>query len=136
MENMLLLRLLWTAAIIGIGLGVYLLINRLILQRGRGLVDHLEGFQRGRPGILYFTTPNCAPCKTIQRPALQQVRNLLGETLQIIEIDASDRPELASEWHVLSVPTTFVIDAHGRPRHVNHGAARAEKLLQQIEEIK
>jgi thioredoxin 1 len=128
--------MLWAAAIIGIGLGAYVLINRLLLQRSRALVRHLDGFQPGRPGILYFTTPDCAPCKTIQRPALAQVRSQLGEDLQIIEIDATHQPELASEWKVMSVPTTFVIDAHGRPRHVNHGATRAEKLLQQIQEIR
>lgn len=136
MENELILRLLWALAIIGLGLGVYLLVNRLILQRSHGLTYDLEGFKPGRPGILYFTTPDCAPCKTIQRPALQQVRSQLGEGLQIIEIDATDRPEIASQWNVLSVPTTFVIDAKGQPRHVNHGATRAEKLLQQIQAIR
>lgn len=136
MDNELILRLLWALAIIGLGLGVYLLVNRLILQRSHGLTNDLEGFKPGRPGILYFTTPDCAPCKTIQRPALQQVRSQLGEGLQIIEIDATDRPEIASQWNVLSVPTTFVIDAKGQPRHVNHGATRAEKLLQQIQAIR
>jgi hypothetical protein len=31
------------------------------------------------------------------------------------------------------VPTTFVIDANGKPRYVNHGVAMAEKLIQQLE---
>lgn len=136
MDNLFLLRLLWTIAILAGGLGLYLLINRLILQRSRGLASRLEGFKPGRPGILYFTTPNCTPCKTIQRPALQQVRSLLGEDFQIIEIDAADRPEIANQWHVLSVPTTFVLDSRGQPQHINHGATRAEKLLQQIQSLR
>ncbi len=51
----------------------------------------------------------------------------------MIEVDASARPEIAQEWGVLSVPTTFVIAANGQPRYVNHGVASAEKLIQQLE---
>jgi hypothetical protein len=33
------------------------------------------------------------------------------------------------------VPTTFLLDAHGQPRHVNHGVANTEKLLDQLRGI-
>jgi protein-disulfide isomerase-like protein with CxxC motif len=39
---------------------------------------------------------------------------------------------LANEWGVMSVPTTFILDKDGRPRQINHGVARAEKLLAQL----
>jgi len=35
----------------------------------------------------------------------------------------------------LSVPTTYLIDRGGQPRHVNHGVASAEKLMTQIQDI-
>ena len=35
----------------------------------------------------------------------------------------------------MSVPTTFVLDAHGEARYVNNGVARAEKLLEQIQTL-
>jgi thiol-disulfide isomerase/thioredoxin len=135
MTETILVRLLWTAALIGVGLGIYIIINRTLLRRGSGLLQRLPGLRKGVPAILYFTTPTCAPCKTIQRPALQQVRTKLGDRLQIIEVDAVSQPDLASAWNVLSVPTTYIIDAKGQPRHVNHGVAVAEKLLKQIAEI-
>ena len=115
------------------GLALYFLYNRFVLARARDRVSTL-GISR-RPGaavLVYFTTPTCAPCKTIQRPAIRRLQEQIGDRLQVIEIDASTHPEIASQWGVMSVPTTFVIDPHGQPRHVNHGVATADKLLQQI----
>jgi len=53
----------------------------------------------------------------------------------VIEVDAEARPDLANYWGVLSVPTTFIIDARGEPRRVNHGVASTDKLLGQLEEV-
>jgi thioredoxin-like negative regulator of GroEL len=129
------LRLLWAAAIIGAGVGLYALVNRLILSRDHSRSAGLESTRRGAPVLLYFTTPTCAPCKTVQRPAIQRLSETLGDRLQVVEIDATVQPEVANQWGVLSVPTTFVIDARGQARFVNHGVASAEKLLKQIKEL-
>jgi len=71
----------------------------------------------------------------MQRPALERLGDRLQDRLEIVEIDATAQPGLAKEWGVLSVPTTFVIDASGRSRYVNHGVATAEKLFRQVREI-
>lgn len=128
-------RALWALAIAGSLAGVYWLVNRVIISRARGKRLGLETIQPGVPAILYFTTPTCIPCRTVQRPALARLVEQQGEALQVIEVDASQQPELANYWGVLSVPTTFIIDSKGRPRRVNHGTASAEKLGRQIEEV-
>lgn len=136
-------RALLALAIIAAGMALYWALNRALLlraQRGlnarRSAEDNgLAITQGGQPTILYFTTPECAPCRTIQRPALQRLQDQLGDDLRVIEVDAQARPDLASQWGVLSVPTTFIIDAGGKLRHVNHGATRAEKLLQQLQQL-
>jgi thiol-disulfide isomerase/thioredoxin len=127
------IRLLEAGAIIVAALGLYWLFNRWILARVSGRARGLS--PGGQPAIVYFTTPGCAPCRTIQRPALDDLKARLGERLEIVEIDAAARPDLARDWGVLSVPTTFVIDSTGRSRYVNHGVADAEKLLGQVERI-
>lgn len=124
------------ALAIGLSLiGLYGVVNRVLLARLRGSRLGIESLRPGIPAILYFTAPYCMPCKTVQRPTLERLQQRLGARLQIIEIDASVRPDLADYWGVLSLPTTFVIDRHGRPRRVNHGVASAEKLLGQLEEL-
>jgi thioredoxin 1 len=135
MANEFLIRSLLAAAIVASAIGLYWLANQVLLARARGRRLGLESIRPGIPAILYFTTPSCAPCKTIQRPALARLQDRLGECLQVIEVDASARPDLADYWGVLSVPTTFIIDSQGRPRRVNHGVASADKLLRQIEEV-
>jgi thiol-disulfide isomerase/thioredoxin len=126
-------RLFWAVAIIGAGLTLYWLVNRVSLARSTSHISAIPEFQKGMPTIVYFTTPTCAPCKTIQRPAIESIKRIMGEKLQVVEIDASEQTHIAKEWGVISVPTTYVLDAKGKPRHVNHGVAPASKLIQQLE---
>ena len=121
--------------IIGLGVFAYWLIHQRLLIRARNNVLTLFSTLPDKPVLVYFTTPDCAPCKTVQRPAIDRVSNIFGENLQVIEIDATERPDLAKVWGVMSVPTTFVLDAHGAARYVNNGVARAEKLLEQIQTL-
>jgi thiol-disulfide isomerase/thioredoxin len=102
--------------------------------QGGGRFGGLE-LRLGVPAILYFTTPDCAPCRTVQGPAIEELSEQLGERLQVIKIDASEQMALADYWGVLSVPTTFIIDAQGRPRHVNNGVMTAVRLRQQLREF-
>jgi thiol-disulfide isomerase/thioredoxin len=134
--NPLLARAFWALIIIAAGLVFYWLLNRAILYRAQNNnAAHSLLSVPGTPAILYFTTPDCAACKTIQRPALYRIQERLGDRLQVVEINAQEQPELAARWGVLSVPTTFVIDQHGQLRHVNHGVTRADRLLQQLETV-
>ena len=129
------LRLLWALAIVAVGLTASALFNRFLLIRSRSRRLGLEQSEQGRPVLLYFTTPTCVPCKTVQRPAIERLKNALGESFQVVEIDATSRPEVASQWGVMSVPTTYIIDSLGQPRYVNHGVAQFEKLSRQMANI-
>lgn len=120
--------------IIAVGI-VYRIWIYVTLQRRIRSGLRLDAYQIGRPAILYFTTPDCIPCKTIQQPALERIASTYGNRVQIIKIDATVQPKLADAWGVLSVPTTFIIDARGRPRGVNHGTASEKRLKSQLREI-
>jgi thiol-disulfide isomerase/thioredoxin len=135
MSSEILLRFGFAVSIIVLGLLAYWFINQRLLTRARNNVFRLFNKLPNKPVLVYFTTPDCAPCKTVQRPAIDRVSDLLGEKLEIVEIDATERPDLAKTWGVLSVPTTFVLDEHGEARYVNNGIARAEKLLEQIQTL-
>jgi thioredoxin 1 len=128
-------RMLISALAIGTGIGAYWIVQRTRMHRASGRVHGIDGIRKGIPVILYFTTPSCAICKTTQRPAILEAKELMGDSLQVIEIDAALHSALADEWGVMSVPTTVLIDAKGRPRQVNNGLASKEKLIRQVNEM-
>ncbi|MBX3035334.1 MAG: thioredoxin family protein [Anaerolineales bacterium] len=135
MSSELLLRFAFAIGIIIFGVAVYWFINQRLLSRAGNNINHLLNPLPNKPVIVYFTTPDCVPCKTIQRPALDKLTSTYGDKLQVLEIDATERPDLAKTWGVMSVPTTFLLDSHGKPRYVNNGVARAEKLIEQLQNL-
>ena len=135
MSTDILLRFGFALVIIFFGVGAYWLINQRLLTRARISVSSLPSPLPQKPTIVYFTTPDCAPCKTVQRPALQKLTDLLGERLHVIEIDASEHPDVARNWGVMSVPTTFLLDEKGSAKYVNNGVARLEKLIEQVKTL-
>lgn len=136
--NELLARSAWAALIVAGGLALYWGWTRWQLRRrpaSGGRLPGLESLRPGWPAVLYFTAPGCVPCRTQQRPALERLKAEFAEGLQVIEVDAAARGQLADYWGVLAVPTTFVIDETGQPRRVNHGVAGAARLRRQLAEI-
>ena len=135
MNTEILLRFGLALGIIALGLFAYWLINQRLLVRAQNNVHALFGTWPDKPVIVYFTTPDCVPCKTIQRPALNKLSSLMGDKLEVIEIDATQRPDLAKQWGVMSVPTTFLLNARGEARYVNNGVARVEQLTEQLQTL-
>lgn len=119
-------------AIISGGIGLYLFYNWTLKLRTPDLLTDLGPIRPDAFTLVYFTTPTCVPCKTVQRPEIAKLESILGNKIQILEIDATERPEVANRWGVMSVPTTYLIDPHGKLLHINHGVKRAHQLLMQI----
>jgi thioredoxin 1 len=131
-------RLLIAALIVGVGVTAWIGFNRLSVRRAarRAPADPLLAqLREGVPAILYFTTPFCEPCRTLQKPALARLQAELGAMIQVIQVDAADQPEMADRWGVFSAPTTFVLDRNHIPRQVNRGVASAEVLKKQLDAV-
>jgi len=118
--------------IIMAGMIITLLVQYWSKKQAVQQFSELGALRPDMPTLVYFTTSTCVPCKTIQRPAIQQLSQQLGDRINVVEIDAVEKPEVATRWGVMSVPTTFVIDPRGAVKHVNHGVVRFEKLRQQF----
>jgi len=74
-------RLVLAVGIILAGLLLYRAFNRLTLARARRSA-HLPAQAGASPAaatLRYYPTPACAPCKTVQRPAIQRLREQVGD---------------------------------------------------------
>ena len=85
--------------------------------------------------ILAFSSEDCRPCHTLQRPALEAVSSQKGNLVAIDWIDAPSEPDLTQRYHVMTVPTTVVLDTENRVQAVNYGFASTDRLLEQINAI-
>lgn len=85
--------------------------------------------------ILVFSSEDCAQCHRMQAPALDRVREARPGGVMIEEIDAPSSPDLTGRYHVMTVPTTVVLDASGRAHAVNYGFAGTGKLLEQVDAV-
>ena len=86
----------------------------------------------GRPLVLAFSTPDCVPCKTIQKPALEELQRRYRDRVVVREVDALAQPALAGRFGILTVPTTVVVGEEGAIVAINHGAVEWEKLARQL----
>jgi hypothetical protein len=89
----------------------------------------------GRRTLIAFSTPSCAACHQAQSPAIDLVREQLGDdALRVIRVDAASQPRAARAFGILTVPSTVVVDAGGQ--HivaVNQGFTPSARLVQQLQ---
>jgi len=83
--------------------------------------------------ILAFSSPDCKQCHQLQTPALRRVQAIHGANVTVVHIDAPTTPELVRQYHVLTVPTTVILDASGHAQAVNYGFANTQRLLEQVD---
>ena len=88
-----------------------------------------------RVRILAFGNEDDRQCRILQAPVLRRVVEAKGDVVSVINIDASNSPSLTQRYHVLTVPTTVLLDARGKTYAVNYGFTNAQSLLKQVDEI-
>ena len=98
--------------------------------RARSAADLVRGEM---PLVLAFSTPDCVPCRTVQKPALEELRRRFPGRVVVREVDAVLEPALAARFGILTVPSTVLISAGGRVVAINQGAVGWERLAAQLE---
>ena len=116
-------------------LGVAFVISRLVALRAGMLkaadsaskVDTSDlGLSSDGPTIVHFTATWCGPCAAVRRVVDEVCAEL--PNVAHVEIDMDANPEAARRLSVLSLPTTVIFDADGRPRYRTTGVPKAADL--------
>jgi len=87
----------------------------------------------GKPNLLYFTAQYCRACKFQQTPIVEAIASKFGDAIAVNRVDVTDHPELASQYKVLTLPTTIVVSELGQVTHINRGVAALEQLEAQLQ---
>jgi thiol-disulfide isomerase/thioredoxin len=116
-------------------LGVAYVIGRLITLRA-GMLKAAEeasnvdtsdlGLSHTGPTVVHFSAEWCGPCVAVRRVVDEVCEEL--PAVAHVEIDMDANPEAARRLSVLSLPTTLIFDAEGRPRYRTTGVPKAADL--------
>lgn len=92
-----------------------------------GLSTDVAGWDVGR-NVLAFTHPDCAPCREA-RPMLENIRRQsIPQGVDVIEVDATEHPELVERFGVKRYPT-YVLVEDGEVRGIADNIKLLLKLL-------
>lgn len=91
------------------------------------------GLSTSGPTVLHFTATWCGPCAAVRR-VVDAVCVDLPDVAHV-EIDLDANPDAARRLSVLSLPTTIIFDADGRPRHRTTGVPTAGDLRSALEPL-
>jgi thiol-disulfide isomerase/thioredoxin len=83
--------------------------------------------------LLQFSTEFCAPCRAtaVVLGELSAERDGVAH----VEIDLTERPDLARTYNILQTPTTFLVDGAGVVRARIGGAPRRDDLRAALDDL-
>lgn len=103
-------------------------------RRATGSVDISRlGLLRGRSALVLFSTETCSRCPQVHR-MLHAVASERG-AIDVHDVDLTHRADLAAENHVLSTPTTLLVDADARIVARFVGVPRRDEIAAALDEL-
>ena len=69
--------------------------------------DFNELIKSDKPTLVDFFATWCGPCR-MQGPVLEEVKNKVGDTANVLKVDIDKNVELAQRYRVQSVPTIIL----------------------------
>ena len=122
-------------------LGVSFVIGRLLTLRAGMLKETHDaevntsdlGLSDTGPTVVHFSAVWCGLCAGVRRVVDAVCADLPG--VAHVEIDMDANPAAARRLSVLSLPTTFIFDAHGHQRYRTSGVPTAADLRSALEPL-
>ncbi|MCI9607726.1 MAG: thioredoxin [Muribaculaceae bacterium] len=96
------------------------------------MADFNEIIKESKPTLVDFFATWCGPCK-LQGPILEEVKNKLGDAVNILKVDVDQNPELSQQFSIRSVPT-LILFKDGEAVWRGYGLHQADMLEAKMRE--
>ena len=93
-----------------------------------------ETINSPHPVLVDFYAEWCGPCK-MMKPILEEVKKIMGDSIQIVTIDVDKHELLANSFQIQSVPTLMVFK-NGKMLWRQSGVMRTNQLTQLLQQFK
>ena len=135
------LGLIAVATLIGIGFKVFQGRGHAVLGQERIDLEKLRGLHKGKPAkrfgakatTVLFSTSYCSICPGVNRQLAGFEK--LDPGLSHVEVDITDRLDLAAHFGVSQTPTVLITDSSGRIRFRISGAPKPGALVKELNEL-
>ncbi|MDD2619463.1 MAG: thioredoxin family protein [Syntrophomonadaceae bacterium] len=85
---------------------------------------------------LLFRSQTCAPCVEMKKVFDQLQLEYQGKVRFIaIDVDEPDNQELAEEWKIQYIPSTFILNSEGKLSYKNIGLFPVEDLKKELDRV-
>lgn len=94
-----------------------------------------EIINSAKPTLVDFYATWCGPCK-MMHPILEQLKEKMGDSVNIVKIDVDKNSELSAQYRIQSVPTLMVFkngEMKWRGAGVHQLSDLEEKLVGYVE---
>lgn len=90
-------------------------------------------FLGDKPALIDFYASWCGPCKSLA-PVLEELSKEYEGKVDIYKVNVDDEEELASHFHIRSVPTLMFVPITGNP-HIATGAPTKAQLRKMLDAL-
>ncbi|MCH4831065.1 MULTISPECIES: thioredoxin [Flavobacterium] len=92
----------------------------------------LNIINKDKPVLIDFFATWCGPCQMLA-PILKEVKEILGNEIDIIKIDVDKNQELARKYQIRGVPT-LILFQRGQPICRQSGLLQKNEIIKMIKE--
>ena len=96
------------------------------------MADFNDIIKDSKPTLVDFFATWCGPCK-LQGPILEEVKNKLGDSVNILKVDVDQNQELSQQYGIRSVPT-LILFKDGEAVWRGDGLHQADMLEEKLRE--